>query len=143
MKNLLNNLLYGRNGIDQLGLFTIWVYIIISIINLFTHSLIGDLSALLLMALIFFRMLSKNIIARNKENNIYKKIIGVFTKPFANLKRNIEDKDHVYKRCGKCKTVLKLPLPNKRGFNKAKCPKCKKSLTLFTLKKEKIELITK
>ena len=86
MKNLLNNLLYGRNGIDQLGLFTIWVYIIISIINLFTYSLIGDLSALLLMVLIFFRMLSKNIIARNKENNIYKKITGVFTKPFANLK---------------------------------------------------------
>ena len=41
------------------------------------------------------------------------------------------------------KTVLKLPLPDKRGINHAKCPKCKKSLTLITFKKQKIELITK
>lgn len=143
MKKILDNLLYGRNGMDNLGLFTIWIYIIISTINLFTISSIGDISALLLMALILFRMLSKNIVARNKENNVYKKITSTLFKPFTNIKRNIEDKDHVYKRCNKCKTVLKLPLPDKRGFNKAKCPKCKKSLTLFTFKKQKIELITK
>ena len=72
MKNLLNNILYGRNGIDELGLFTIWVYIVISLINLFTNSFIGDFSALLLVALILFRMLSKNFTARQKENNVFK-----------------------------------------------------------------------
>lgn len=142
MKNLLNNILYGRNGIDELGLFTIWIYIIISIINLVTNSFIGDLSALLLVVLILFRMLSKNITARQKENNIFKKITNFIFKPFENLKRNIKDKEHVYKKCPKCKTVLKLPLPSKKGIQKAKCPKCKKSLTLFTFKEEKIEIIT-
>lgn len=142
MKNLLNNILYGRNGIDELGLFTIWVYIVISLINLFTNSFIGDFSALLLVALILFRMLSKNFTARQKENNVFKKITNYIFKPFENLKRNIKDKEHVYKKCSKCKTVLKLPLPSKKGFQKAKCPKCKKSLTLFTFKQEKIELIT-
>ena len=142
MKNLLNNILYGRNGIDELGLFTIWVYIVISLINLFTNSFIGDFSALLLVALILFRMLSKNFTARQKENNIFKKITNFIFKPFENLKRNIKDKEHVYKKCSKCKTVLKLPLPSKKGFQKAKCPKCKKTLTLFTFKQEKIELIT-
>lgn len=142
MKNLLNNILYGRNGIDELGLFTIWVYIVISLINLFTNSFMGDFSALLLVALILFRMLSKNFTARQKENNVFKKITNFIFKPFENLKRNIKDKEHVYKKCSKCKTVLKLPLPSKKGFQKAKCPKCKKSLTLFTFKQEKIELIT-
>lgn len=142
MKNLLNNILYGRNGIDELGLFSIWVYIVISLINLFTNSFIGDFSALLLVALILFRMLSKNFTARQKENNVFKKITNFIFKPFENLKRNIKDKEHVYKKCSKCKTVLKLPLPSKKGFQKAKCPKCKKSLTLFTFKQEKIELIT-
>jgi hypothetical protein len=142
MKNLLNNILYGRNGIDELGLFTIWVYIVISLINLFTNSFIGDFSALLLVALILFRMLSKNFTARQKENNVFKKITNFIFKPFENLKRNIKDKEHVYKKCSKCKTVLKLPLPSKKGFQKAKCPKCKKSLTLFTFKEEKIEIIT-
>ena len=142
MKNLLNNILYGRNGIDELGLFTIWIYIILSIINLVTNSFIGDLSALLLVALILFRMLSKNITARQKENNIFNKITNFIFKPFENIKRNIKDKEHVYKKCPKCKTVLKLPLPSKKGIQKAKCPKCKKSLTLFTFKEEKIEIIT-
>lgn len=142
MKNLLNNILYGRNGIDELGLFTIWIYIILSIINLVTNSFIGDLSALLLIALILFRMLSKNITARQKENNIFNKITNFIFKPFENIKRNIKDKEHVYKKCPKCKTVLKLPLPSKKGIQKAKCPKCKKSLTLFTFKEEKIEIIT-
>lgn len=142
MKNLLNNILYGRNGIDELGLFTIWIYIILSIINLVTNSFIGDLSALLLVVLILFRMLSKNFTARQKENNIFKKITNFIFKPFENLKRNIKDKEHVYKKCPKCKTVLKLPLPSKKGIQKAKCPKCKKSLTLFTFKEEKIEIIT-
>lgn len=142
MKNLLNNILYGRNGIDELGLFTIWIYIILSIINLVTNSFIGDLSALLLVALILFRMLSKNFTARQKENNLFKKITNFIFKPFENLKRNIKDKEHVYKKCPKCKTVLKLPLPSKKGIQKAKCPKCKKSLTLFTFKEEKIEIIT-
>lgn len=142
MKNLLNNILYGRNGIDELGLFTIWIYIILSIINLVTNSFIGDLSALLLVALILFRMLSKNFTARQKENNIFKKITNFIFKPLENLKRNIKDKEHVYKKCPKCKTVLKLPLPSKKGIQKAKCPKCKKSLTLFTFKEEKIEIIT-
>lgn len=142
MKNLLNNILSGRNGIDELGLFTIWIYIILSIINLVTNSFIGDLSALLLVELILFRMLSKNFTARQKENNIFKKITNFIFKPFENLKRNIKDKEHVYKKCPKCKTVLKLPLPSKKGIQKAKCPKCKKSLTLFTFKEEKIEIIT-
>ena len=142
MKNLLNNILYGRNGIDELGLFTIWIYIILSIINLVTNSFIGDLSALLLVALILFRMLSKNFTARQKENNIFKKITNFIFKPFENIKRNIKDKEHVYKKCPKCKTILKLPLPSKKGIQKAKCPKCKKSLTLFTFKEEKIEIIT-
>lgn len=142
MKNLLNNILYGRNGIDELGLFTIGIYIVLSIINLVTNSFIGDLSALLLVALILFRLLSKNFTARQKENNIFKKITNFIFKPFENLKRNIKDKEHVYKKCPKCKTVLKLPLPTKKGIQKAKCPKCKKSLTLFTFKEEKIEIIT-
>ena len=64
-------------------------------------------------------------------------------KPFINIKRNIEDKDHIYKKCPKCKTILKLPVPSERGIKHAKCPSCKKRVTLFTLKKLKIEVIKK
>lgn len=143
IKNIINVLLKGKNGIDELGITTIWIYILLSLFNLFTNTFAGDFLALLLMIVIFYRMLSKNIKARQKENNIFKKIFNFLTKPFENIKRNIKDKNSVYRKCSKCKTILKLPLPSKKGFNKAKCPKCKKSLTIFTFKEEKIELITK
>ena len=40
------------------------------------------------------------------------------------IKRNMNDKDHIYKKCSKCKTTLKLPIPYERGIKHTKCPKC-------------------
>ena len=64
-----------------------------------------------------------------------------FLKPFKVVNLNFNDKDHIYKKCSKCGTILKLPLQTKAGFKKAKCPKCNKKVRLFTFKKEKIEII--
>lgn len=88
-----------------------------------------------------YRVFSKNINLRKKENKLYIKLKNKVTKPFINIKRNLNDKHHVYVKCFKCKTTLKLPLPSKIGIKHAKCPKCKKRLTFFTFKKEKIEII--
>ena len=69
-----------------------------------------------ILGIIIFRIVSKNKIQRSKENKLYLKIINTITKPFKNIIRNFKDrKTHVYKRCSKCKTTLKLPLPNTRG----------------------------
>ena len=73
-------------------------------------------------------------------------IVTIFIKifkPFENIKKNITDKDHIYRKCFKCKTTLKLPLPSKIGILHAKCPKCKNRRTLITFRKEKIEIIKK
>ena len=63
------------------------------------------------------------------------------SRPFLNIKKNIQDKDHIYKKCHKCKTTLKLPLPSKKGIKHAKCPHCGNRVTLLTLKYQKIEII--
>ena len=55
----------------------------------------------------------------------------------------IKDKDNVYKKCSSCKTILKLPVPSTRGIRHAKCPNCKKRLTIFTLKRQKVQVIKK
>ena len=142
MKKIFDSLLYGKNGIDNLGLFTIWIYIILVIINIFTNSFLGDLLALVLIVIILFRMFSRNFVARQRENSIFIRITNTIFKPFDIIKRNIKDKEHVYKKCSHCKTILKLPLPPKRGIQKAKCPKCQKPLKILTFKQVKIELIT-
>ena len=132
----------GRYGPDNLYNFLFIIYIILFIIDIFINTNIISVLEIVIVFIMIYRLFSKNIYARRKENQIYLKIKGVLVKPLVNLKRNIKDKEHVYKKCRRCKTTLKLPLPSKRGINHAKCPHCKNKVTLFTLKKEKIEIIT-
>ena len=128
---------------DSLNKFLSIILIITFIISLFIKALLLDLLNVLLIVIILFRMFTKNRIMVSKQNNIYLKIKKTILKPFDVLIKNIKDKDHVYKRCHKCKTILKLPIPDKRGFKKTKCPNCQKKMTIFTFKQVKIEVIKK
>ena len=83
----------------------------------------------------------KKIKQRRKENKLFLKMKNKVKKPFEVIQKNREDKYHIYKRCPKCKTILRLPLPAKRGIKHAKCPHCKRKVTLFTLKYQKVEII--
>ena len=132
----------GRYGIDELYKFLFKVYIILLIVDIFTKNNIIIYLELIIFVFMFYRFFSKNIKARKKENKLYLKIVKIIKKPFLNIKRNIDDKEHIYKKCSKCKTLLKLPLPDKIGIKHVKCPKCKKRLTVFCYRKEKIEIIT-
>ena len=132
---------YAR--IDELYKALLWLYIILLIIDLFLNSNILLIIKFLVATILLFRFFSKNIYKRNSENQKYIRFKNKLLKPFSNIKRNTKDKDHVYKKCSKCKTVLKLPVPTERGIKHAKCPKCKKRVTLFTLKKLKVEVINK
>lgn len=128
--------------VDELNRFLIVVDIILIIISFFIKTFFLDLSKFIILGLIIFRVVSKNKIQRQKENKLYLKVVGFITKPFTNIVRNFKDrKTYVYKKCSKCKTTLKLPLPNTRGFNHAKCPECGKRVTLFTLRKKQEEKI--
>ena len=138
----LQKFMYGRYGrIDDLYKFLFWLYIILLIINLFLNNLIITIIELLLVIIMFYRLFSKKIYKRSNENKKYLKLKNKLLKPFKNIKRNIADKNYIYKKCPKCKTILKLPVPTKRGIKHAKCPTCKKKLRVLALKKLKIELI--
>ena len=130
------------NLIDELNRFLIIIDIILIIVSIFIKAFLLDLFKFIFLGLIIFRIASKNKIQRQKENKIYLKIVNTLTKPFKNIVRNFKDrKTYVYKKCSKCKTTLKLPLPNKRGINHTKCPECDNRVTLFTLRKKQEEKI--
>lgn len=132
-----------KSLIDELNRFLIFIFILSVIVSIFISNFIIDLIPFLLLSIIIFRLSSKNKQARYKENQTYLNIKKILIKPFDVVIKNIKDKDHVYKRCSKCKTVAKLPLPKKSGIQHAKCPKCNKRLTLYTTKHEIIEVIKK
>lgn len=142
--------MYGRYGTDDLCHFLCKLCILLLIINLFIKNNILDKVELLILVLIFFRMFSKNIYRRSAENKVYLKIKRKILNPFKNLKNTIikkinqiKDKNYIYKKCHKCGTILRLPLPSKYGIKKVKCPKCKRKFRVLCLKKEKIEIIKK
>ena len=131
-----------NNFIDGLNKFLIIVLLFLIIITLFIRTFILDIIKFVLLAIIIFRIVSKNKYQRSKENQKYLKIKKSILRPFNTILRNIKDhKKYVYKKCSKCKTTLKLPLPNKRGINHAKCPNCHNRVTLFTIRKKKEEKI--
>ena len=90
-----------------------------------------------------YRLISKDKYKRDKENKKYLSIKKTILKPFTVLIKNIKDRNNIYRRCHKCKTILKLPLPYERGIQHTKCPNCGKRITFITLRKVKIEVIKK
>lgn len=140
--NKVQKFMYGRYArCDELYKFLFWLYFILLITDLFINNIVLIVLELAIVFYLFFRILSKNTYKRSAENQKFIKLKNKLFKPFLNISRNIKDKEHVYKKCRKCKTILKLPVPSERGIKHAKCPKCKNRVTLFTLKKLKIEII--
>lgn len=123
----------NRYGIDELHNFMFKIYLMLFIINIFLKSSIINFFELLLIILIFYRFLSKNINARRKENMW-----------FLNIKNKSKYSDgYIYKKCPKCKKLLKLPIPYKKGIKSVICPKCNKKFSMLVLKSEKVEIISK
>lgn len=140
--NKLQKFMHGRYGIDELYKLLFKLYLITFLIDLFINSPILTIIELIIVIIMFYRILSKNIKQRQKENKKYLQIKNKLLKPFNNLKRNFKDRDyHVYKKCKHCKTTLKLPLPNKKGIQLVKCPKCKTKIKFLCLRQEKVEVI--
>lgn len=143
MDEKIKKFMNGRYGVDELYKFHFGLYICFLIVGCFWKNRVILLIELGLIGLMIYRSMSKNIYKRRTENQRYLVVKSKILKPIINIKRNIDGFDSfIYKKCHKCKTTLKLPLPNKRGFQHAKCPKCGNKVALFTLRKQKIEVIT-
>lgn len=123
--------------VDELNRLLLLLNGLLFLFSIFIKSFYLDLITVLLFFLILYRLFSKNKEQRKKENHLYLRGKKKLLHPFL-LKK---EKDSVYKRCPKCKTILKLPLPKKRGILHAKCPTCQNRVTFFSLKKQKKEKI--
>lgn len=142
--------MYKRYGPDNLYHFLLKLYICIFIINIILRNTILNIIELLIVIIMFYRFFSKNKYKRSKENKIYLSIKKKVSSPFLKTKKyfiekykKIKDPNYIYKKCNKCSTTLRLPIPNKYGIKHVKCPKCKKRIRVLCLKKEKIEVIKK
>ena len=120
----------GRNGSDELCRALSVLALAILIVQLITRSLVLYLLFLAVLVYSLFRMFSKNIQARQKENRAYCRLADS-VKKWASLQKRkwSERKTHVYKRCPSCKNTLRLP--RVKGTHTVNCPCCH---TRFELK---------
>ncbi|MBR7132304.1 MAG: hypothetical protein IKD04_02085 [Clostridia bacterium] len=124
----LMRLMSGRYGTDKLfyGIFA--VAMVLSFINLFIRSILLQLVVYALVVFAVFRMLSRNIEARRRENAYFCEKLNFLKRrrDFYNQKK--ADRCHVYKKCPECKAVLRLPY--RPGVHKTACPRCGKEFTV-------------
>lgn len=123
--NGLARFFYGRYGNDTLNKFLMVLYLIcvvaVTILSYIIQSavftLVGWTVTLGIFIWSFYRTMSRNIYKRRKENE---RFCGFFK-----LRKNKfrDRKTHVYRKCPKCKAVLRLPKAKGKHF--VNCPRCK------------------
>ena len=123
-----------RYGIDELYKFLLLICFVLIVINTFISNNIIRLFEVLLIVIIFYRYMSKNIKLRKKENDKYLEIKDKIIKLFDYKDRNT----HMYKKCPKCKQKIRLPL--KKGKHTVKCPNCGNKFDVACHKDEKIKV---
>ncbi len=130
-KTKLQRFMYGRYGGDKLNnvllggyIFLILAYYIASIflpMEAVTARLFLDLAYYLLTVplifLIFFRIFSRNVVKRRREND---RFFGFFRLRRSKFR---DRKTHVYRKCPACRAVLRLP--KAKGKHTVVCPRCK------------------
>ncbi|MBE6877629.1 MAG: hypothetical protein E7488_00465 [Ruminococcaceae bacterium] len=124
LKSSLYRFSYGRYGSDAFSKFLLYSGLGIFLIYAITGIRLLYTLALVTLFYNCFRILSKNHQKRYQENQAFLFYKGNFDSRFALQKRMWnERKTHVFYKCPKCKTVMRLP--KGRGKIEIICPKCK------------------
>ena len=116
----------GRNGNDDLNRFLLGLDIILILFAVLFRNTVARLFsslAIVLLVLIYFRMLSKDLMRRTDENAKYLRIKEQVFGFFRFRKEQwVQRKDYKFFVCPACKATLRVP--RGRGKIKIMCRKC-------------------
>ena len=130
--------MYHRYGIDELYYFILKIVTILIMVNLFFSSRSLLLVEIFLLSIMMLRKYSKNKKKRKEENVKY-----LLLRRKLKEKWEKRDRNHIYKKCRKCKTILRLPLPSTRGIKHTRCPECHRKMKVLCLRKQQLEIVRK
>ena len=126
--NALSRFMYGRNGVDRLGLPMIWVALLLDIINMLLREkpVVSGITGLVSGVLLFtalFRMFSRNLEKRRAENTRFmEKVWWPVSRRMAGARQQRMDKEHRYFTCHRCGAVCRVP--RGKGRIVITCPRC-------------------
>jgi predicted SprT family Zn-dependent metalloprotease len=123
MKEKIARFMYGRYGYDTLGRFTMAVGLIALLISGWTGKYILTILAWALIIYTYFRMFSKNVYKRSKENQWYLNKTYKLRLFFGRQKNMmVQRKTHHIYKCPTCRQ--KIRIPRGKGRIEIRCPKC-------------------
>lgn len=122
MKEKFYRFMQGRYGIDQLNSFLMIVCVICFIVNMFIGSIVLTFIAYVTWLFVIFRMFSKNIYARNRENDKYLNFFSPLSRWLKLKLMSKQDPSNKYFSCPKCKQMVRVPKGH--GTVVVTCPNC-------------------
>lgn len=133
-KEKLARFMWGRYGIDGLyyGLFV--SYLVMWAVQYVFYSFrivkgIANLLGLAILVFMIFRVFSKNIPRRRRENEVFMRVWTKVKNFFVLQKNKIRDfKKFTYKKCPHCRITIRLP--RKKGEHSVVCPKCRQRFSV-------------
>ena len=142
--------MYGRYGTDALYNFLTWLNVILILLSFVAAAFIKDETVNAIVSVIFsaiitfifvyeiYRMMSRNIAKRRRENEAYIRMRGRVKRFFSgNTSKgtktfNRDDEAHIFRDCTKCQSTLRLP--RRVGKHKVRCPRCSHSFYVVAKK---------
>lgn len=112
----------GRYGVDTLFYVLFAISAALSVANLFIGSLILQLFIDVIIIYSLFRVMSRNVYARKRENQLFSRLAFKLSQKQKIRSQRKADYTHIYKKCPKCSAVLRLP--RRKGKHTTVCPKC-------------------
>lgn len=125
LQDKLYEFLQGRNGVDELSIFLIVMSLALLLISMAVNGFLLSLIASGLLIYSYFRVLSKNIGARQAENQRY--IAERERLRFKLQSKKVRlglRKTYKYLKCPECRK--KMRVPRKKGRIEVTCPHCGK-----------------
>jgi len=124
--------MYGRNGMDQLSQFLLYLFLFFLIVSTILFSVLSrntisatilQYAAIVLLVLSYSRAFSRNIVKRRNENLQYLKIVYSISNWFRSKRHRLEMlKNYKFFTCPDCKTTLRVP--RGKGRINLTCPRC-------------------
>ena len=103
--------MYGRYGSDKLNFVLLGLGFALSIAGTVTRLVALNYLAWIPLMLVMFRMFSRNIPARRRENQ---RFLGFFSR--------LRDRGNRYFHCPQCRQMVRVP--KGKGKISIRCPKC-------------------
>ncbi len=136
LQNTLRRFMAGRYGTDALGRFLLGVYLALWVLSWVFRSGIANLVLSVLATLtavfILYRLLSRDILRRQTENDRFLRWWYPTKDWLRHQKDRLRDiRRWRYRRCPHCGVWLRLPI--KRGRRKVTCSRCHAPFKAFFL----------